>query len=534
MWKKHINRLVVTALAGVAIQSASGVNPYLPLWEHIPDGEPYLFDDPDNPGKKRVYIYGSHDNLKTAYCGLDQVVWSASPDSLDNWRYDGLIFESIVGPEGNILNQGGIADVLYAPDVAEVTGPDGKKVYYLFPNVQNGGRQNLIAKSDRPDGPFKVCNWKDGSSWETVGLFGFDPAAFQDDDGRVYGYWGFGRSMAAELDPATMCTVKPGTEIIEDMISGYEQDGIFRFFEASSIRKVKDKYVLVYSRYSEPGEWGLNQTNYTLAYAYSDSPLGPWTYGGTLIDGRGRDTDAAGNPIVTASPSGNTHGGILEINGQWWVFFHRQTGVREYSRQAMVAPIDVEVTADGKVVISEGEMTSEGFEINGLNPYKRYPAAIASHYTGPTPAYQEGYEVRYSGPYIDTLYIANPEEVKHRAYDLDINYNPMVNFTSGSTIGYKYFNFDGLEGRKDAKLVLDMIPEGPEGTVKVWISAPWKGEPKQIGEAKIAGGMAPEPTEVTIDLYALDGVKGKHPLYLTFESPTEGKSICTMRYFEFK
>ena len=50
-------------------------NPYLPLWEHIPDGEPYVFEDPDNPGKQRVYIYGSHDNLKTEYCGRDQVVW---------------------------------------------------------------------------------------------------------------------------------------------------------------------------------------------------------------------------------------------------------------------------------------------------------------------------------------------------------------------------------------------------------------------------------------------------------------------------
>ena len=25
-------------------------NPYLPLWEHIPDGEPYVFDDHDVPG----------------------------------------------------------------------------------------------------------------------------------------------------------------------------------------------------------------------------------------------------------------------------------------------------------------------------------------------------------------------------------------------------------------------------------------------------------------------------------------------------
>ena len=66
-------------------------NPYLPLWEHIPDGEPYVFDDPDNPGKKRVYIYGSHDNLKDAYCGRDQVVWSAATDDLTHWRYDGVI-----------------------------------------------------------------------------------------------------------------------------------------------------------------------------------------------------------------------------------------------------------------------------------------------------------------------------------------------------------------------------------------------------------------------------------------------------------
>lgn len=41
---------------------------------------------------------------------------------------------------------------------------------------------------------------------------------------------------------------------------------------------------------------GPSGTNYTLAYAYSDNPLGPFTYGGTIIDGRGRDTDLQGNP----------------------------------------------------------------------------------------------------------------------------------------------------------------------------------------------------------------------------------------------
>ena len=30
------------------------INPYLPNWEYVPDGEPYCFGD-------RVYVYGSHD-----------------------------------------------------------------------------------------------------------------------------------------------------------------------------------------------------------------------------------------------------------------------------------------------------------------------------------------------------------------------------------------------------------------------------------------------------------------------------------------
>lgn len=76
----------------------SAQNPYLPLWEFIPDGEPYVFEDPDCPGKYRVYIYGSHDNLKWMYCGRDQVVWSAPIEDLTRWRYDGVILKSMSRP----------------------------------------------------------------------------------------------------------------------------------------------------------------------------------------------------------------------------------------------------------------------------------------------------------------------------------------------------------------------------------------------------------------------------------------------------
>ena len=54
--KNLLSLSLLTLLVGAT--AAVAQNPYLPLWEFIPDGEPYVFDDPDNPGKQRVYIYG--------------------------------------------------------------------------------------------------------------------------------------------------------------------------------------------------------------------------------------------------------------------------------------------------------------------------------------------------------------------------------------------------------------------------------------------------------------------------------------------
>ena len=520
-------------LALTAILPVSAANPYLPLWEHIPDGEPYLFDDPDRPGTKRVYVYGSHDMLRTQYCGTDQVVWSAPADSLDCWRYDGVIFESRLDADGNPLHSDGRGDVLYAPDVTEVTGPDGKKTYYLYPNNQESGRTGMVAKSDRPDGPFEVINWSADNPQATTGILGFDPAVFVDDDGRVYAYWGFGNSYACELDPKTMATPLPGTELVKDIVTGFKEDGDGRFYEASSIRKIGDKYVFIYSRVSADGEWGLPSTNYTLAYAYGDSPLGPFTYGGTIIDARGRDTDADGNPIVTATPNGNTHGSLLDVNGRWWVFYHRQTGVDEYARQAMVAPVEVEVTPGpgGKVTITEAEYTSEGFETGGLDPLRRYPAAIASHFTGPMPARQKYPVVNYSGPYFEPSYcddhnISDP-------YGDDVNCNRVVNNTDGSVLGYKYFDFGRLYGRQNIRLLIDLIPEDVPGTIEVYTSAPWKGNPVPAGRYRLGEQPSSAPVRIEIPLDGVSELSGKHPLYLAFSSPRSGVSICSITHLQF-
>ena len=59
-----------------------GLNPYLPFWETVPDGEPHVFDG-------RIYIYGSHDKRNgTSFCEDDYVCWSAPVDDLGNWKYE--------------------------------------------------------------------------------------------------------------------------------------------------------------------------------------------------------------------------------------------------------------------------------------------------------------------------------------------------------------------------------------------------------------------------------------------------------------
>ena len=84
-------------------------NPYLPSWEYIPDGEPYVFGD-------RVYVYGSHDFYNGyVFCMGDYVCWSAPVNDPGNWRYEGVIYprnEDPLNKEGKMC--------LYAPDVTSL------------------------------------------------------------------------------------------------------------------------------------------------------------------------------------------------------------------------------------------------------------------------------------------------------------------------------------------------------------------------------------------------------------------------------
>jgi hypothetical protein len=555
----------VGAKANNYIHRGAG-NPYLPLWEHLPDGEPRVFEDPDSPGKYRAYIIGSHDVRATSYCGPDIRAWSAPVDDLSTWRDEGPIFTYKVGNQW---------DVMYAPDLVEVKQKDGKKVYYLYPHSRGRNREAMVAKGDRPDGPFTPVNMtEDGSRTVPGSTMGFDPAVFieyiadrNDPDFeigfRAYGFWGFQRSLAGQLDQKTMYSIRPGSQVIDRFIPASSRYGVirdpqgtqypsvypnqdlgaFNFFEAASIRKIGNKYVWVYSGYSGP-DYGVDSSNSTLRYGYGDSPLGPWKTGGVLVDSRAIVLNQDGSRLRTSYSGHNTHGSIQLINDQYYVFYHRAPRGFGNARQPMVAPVKVTwdekpVSEGGRVTIraydpyapdnvwtakdSEGreyagaEVTSEGFHIYGLDPYQYYSAGYA-------------------------CYLSNLQSVQD-SWDMWDNNMPLANVQNGNVIGYKYFGFGGLDkdqkglkafaGAKPGNKTAFNLFLAPKTTnafkVNVWLDGPWDNatwKGKKIGEMNVPAGAAPEVTQFTLDVAAaVENLKGKNALFLVAEG-SGGGALC--------
>ena len=118
-----------TPASGMTPKDVYGTgNPYLPLWEHLPDGEPRVFEDPDNPGKFRAYIIGSHDTSFDKYCGSDIRMWSAPVEDLTDWRDEGPIFTYSVDDNWDIMYETSIptptaADRAAKPWCVKATGP---------------------------------------------------------------------------------------------------------------------------------------------------------------------------------------------------------------------------------------------------------------------------------------------------------------------------------------------------------------------------------------------------------------------------
>ncbi len=410
-------------------------NPFLPLYEYIPDGEPHVFGD-------RVYHYGSHDKEGgDTFCMLDYVCYSAPVDDLTNWRYEGVIYQAKQDPRYPA------PQYMYAPDV--VQGNDGR--FYLYycmgGDYGQGGYQGpvSVAVCDTPAGQYEylgVVKNPDGSPM--LKYICFDPAVLND-DGTIRLYYGtqydyeeqddfltndfylqdeiqmFGRSreeilsypdsimgpVMAVLSDDMLTIKEEAKHIIPYRVKGTSFE-VHPFFEGASMRKVGRKYYFIYSSWQ----------NHELCYATSDQPDRDFVFGGTIISNgdigyRGRDTQHKLNM------TGTTHGSIIEINGQWYVFYHRLTHKSDYSRQACAEKI--RILEDGS--IPQAEMTSCGLNDGPLSAEGIYPAVIACNLTNGHMPHGSNSVFQISFP-----------NVTHKGQERFI-----AEIEDNTLIGYKYF-----------------------------------------------------------------------------------------------
>lgn len=389
-------------------------NPYLPSWEYIPDGEPYVFGD-------RVYVYGSHDLYNGhVFCLGDYVCWSAPVDDLGNWRYEGVIYPSTSDPFNPDRRM-----CLYAPDVT--MGPDGRYyLYYVLDKVSNVS----VAVCDTPAGRYEFLgyvHYPDGT------LLGnrpgdepqFDPGVITE-NGKTYMYTGFcGRgdksrhgSMLTVLDSDMLTVIEdpviivPGSEYSKG--TGYEKHA---FFEASSIRKIGDTYYFIYS----------SEVMHELCYATASDPRGPFTYGGVLVSNGDIGLENGKPAGMSVGQTGNNHGSMVEINGEWYIFYHRQTNGTWFSRQGCAEKLTVE--ADGS--IKQVEMTSCGLNGGPLEGRGEHPAYLACNL----------FMVDENG----NTHRTNASKIMQDGKDGDENVGYIGNVNRGMVAGFKYFKCEGIK-----------------------------------------------------------------------------------------
>ncbi len=452
------------------IMKKQAFNPYLPSWEYIPDGEPYVFEG-------RVYVYGSHDFYNGyVFCMGDYMCWSAPVDDLGNWRCEGVIYPRNEDP----LNHDGKM-CLYAPDVT--VGPDGR--YYLY-YVLDKVSVVSVAVCDTPAGKYEFygyVHYQDGTRLgERAGDEPqFDPGVLTEGD-KTYLYTGFcgsgdksrtgARVTVLDKDMLTILeepvTIVPGCEYSAG--TGYEGHA---FFEASSIRKRGDTYYFIYS----------SQVMHELCYATCKSPTGDFVYGGVIVSNCDLHIDTYKPADMPVAYGANNHGSIVQIGEDWYIFYHRHTNGTWYSRQGCAEKISFR--EDGS--IQQAEITSCGLNGGPLRGKGVYPAYLACHlFTKEPSAYVGG----------DRF-----PKVMQDGKDGDEETGYVGNIQDSATAGFKYFDMKGVSR------ITITVRGYAKGVFRVKTS--WDGEVL----TEIPVDYTNVWQDYTVPLSIEDGV---HALYFTF------------------
>ena len=247
---------------------------------------------------KKFYIYPTTDGSEgwkatsfTAWSSKDLVKWKSEKVILDLPR-----------------------DISWAKERAwapAIAYKNGKYYYYFSADVNIG-----VAVADKPTGPFKDALGKPLVKKGMLKGQMIDPMVFVDDDGSAYLYFGQGNCNIVKLNDDMISY--DATKIISIKPKGYN--------EGSFVFKRNGKYYLSWS------EFDTRDPRYSVAYAVSDSPMGPFI-------------KAEQNPILKGKGvvKGAGHHSIVQVQGkdEWYIAYHRFKipGGNGYNRETAISPL---------------------------------------------------------------------------------------------------------------------------------------------------------------------------------------------------
>lgn len=272
-----------------------------------------------------LYLYTTHDEDELIDHFYTMRDWRCfSTKDMVNWTDHGSIFS--------------LDDISWAEDRAwapQTIKRNGK--YYMYCPVQKNGHSGMaiaVGVSDSPTGPFKDLGYplidEGEDDWNDI-----DPTVFIDDDGQAYLYFGNPELRYVLLNEDMISyNKKVGVVKVPMTVEAFAKGSHFTgttYGEGPWFYKRNGIYYMVYAGFRESTE----KVNEHLAYSTSDSPTGPWKYGGVLM------TEEGG--------TFTNHPGIAEFKGHSYLFYHTAelSGGEEFQRSVCVA--EFKYNEDGSI-----------------------------------------------------------------------------------------------------------------------------------------------------------------------------------------
>lgn len=458
MWRKEVKLSLLNVqwrriMQGAVVLSGLSVNAQNPIVQtaYTADPAPLVYND-------KLYLYTSHDEDDSTWFTMND--WKLySTDDMVNWTEHPtpLSFKTFEWARGDAW-------------AAQCIERDGKFYMYVPVTDRKGESAIGVAVADSPYGPFYDPL---GTPLVQADFGNIDPTVFIDDDGQAYLYWGNPNCFYVKLNK-DMISYEGGIHAVPMTPESFgRREGNPKratlYEEAPWLYKRKGAYYLFYAGGPIPEH---------LAYATSDSPEGPWKYGGTVMAKEGG--------------SFTNHPGIVDFRGKTYLFYHDASlpGGSGFTRSVCVREMDFE--RDGKV--NPVKMVKEGVE-KGLKPLCPYRKVEAE-----TMAWSKRMKSDYN-PQVGVFVTALRNGSYTRVRDVDFGEK------APSCILAR------LSTTHNADIVMEVRLDGLEGKVLAELKVPrtggsdrWKLVEKQIPQ-----------------------VTGVHDLYFIFK----GKAMRNLAYFDY-